>query len=306
MKTKHLLSFGAALCLTAFQPALATTYALDKNDVVGKTIDYTIQSGDTYYTIARKHDLGLAAILAANPGINPETAGPGTQLVLPTVHVLPELPHQGIVINLAELRLYYFPSTDQVMTFPIGTGKDGWETLTGTTKVAQKIKDPVWVVPKSILAENPKLPDHIGPGPNDPLGAFALQLGWPGYLVHGTDEPNSIGLRQSHGCVRLYPEDIEKLFNAVNVGTPVTVIDTFFKLGWKGNQLMLEVYPTQKQTLAISQLQKPDPANFADLYAAVRWQEHNGLHIDWDTVQKATFDHDGVPVPIAERAGALD
>ena len=271
------------------------------SDVVGEVTHYTIKKDDTYYTIARAHDIGVASILIANPGVNPDDAGPGTELVLPTQQILPDVPHKGVVVNLSQLRLYYYPAPGKVVTFPIGTGKDGWETKTGTTQVVRKRKDPIWVVPPSILADEPDLPPQLGPGPDDPLGAYAMSLGWTNYAIHGTNSPDSVGTRASHGCIRLFPEDIDRLFHAVALKTPVTVIDKFYTLGWKGEALYLQVYPTQAQTLAISLLQKPSPANVADLYAAVRWQAKGGLEVDWDAVNKAMFGHDAIPVIIATK-----
>lgn len=292
-----------ALALTlsfASLPAAAATFPIT-SDVVGDVTHYEIKKGDTYYTIARKHDIGVASILITNPDLDPDVAGPGMDLTLPTQFILPAVPRKGIVINLAELRLYYFPTPNQVLTFPIGTGKDGWETLTGTTQVVRKRKDPIWVVPQSILAEDPTLPPQIGPGPDDPLGAYAMSLGWPNYAIHGTNVPDSVGTRASHGCIRLFPENIEQLFKAVPLKTPVTVIDKFYSLGWKGDDLYLLVYPTQEQTTAISQLEKPKVANIADLYAAVRWAAKGGLTVDWDAVNKAMFRHDAIPVVIATK-----
>ena len=295
--------FATAICaLGLFTPSTGRAAAFDiHSDMVGDLTHYTIQKDDTYYTIARKHDIGVVSILISNPDLDPGVAGPGMDLTLLTQHILPYLPHKGIVINLAELRIYYFPTPDKVITFPIGTGKDGWETQTGTTQIVRKRKDPIWVVPPSILAEEPNLPPSIGPGPDDPLGAYALSLGWPNYAVHGTNIPDSVGTRASHGCIRLFPEDIEQLFNAVDVKTPVTVIDKFYLLGWKDNGLYLEVWPTQAQTLDVAQLKKPTPANIADLYAAVRWKAKDGLTIDWDTVNKAMDRHDGIPTLIAHK-----
>ena len=214
------------------QPLAAATYPMN-GDVVGAVRSYTVKNHDSLAKIARHFDLGMVELLAANPGITTQNLRAGTILIVTNSHVLPR-PHTGIVINLPELRLFYFLDSHYVMTFPIGIGREGWDTPLGVTRIAIKREKPTWTPPDSIRAENPKLPRIVPAGPNNPLGNYALDLALPAYAIHGTNRPASVGLRSSHGCIRLYPEDIATLFHVVKVGTKVTIIDTPVKLGWQG------------------------------------------------------------------------
>lgn len=219
-------------------------------DVVGEARVATVAEGETLLDIARAHDLGYNEITAANPGLDPWLPPPGSSVVLPTRYVLPAAPRQGIVVNLAEMRLYFYPEAHGgervVMTFPIGIGQEGWLTPLAVTRVVAKIKDPAWTVPASIREEHARLGDPlpavVPPGPDNPLGAYALRLGMTSYLIHGTNKPYGIGRRASHGCIRLYPEDIELLYRNVTVDTPVYIIDQPYKLGRDGERLYLEAH----------------------------------------------------------------
>lgn len=273
-----------------------------EQDLIGQVTQYRIKEKDNLYAIARQHGIGIVEILSANPGTDPWKPEPGTILTLPSIHVLPPEPRDGIVINLSELRLFYFPGDGTAYTFPIGIGKDGWETPTGETTIIRKRKNPTWTPPDSIRAENPDLPEIIEAGPNNPLGAYAMNLDWPGYVIHGTNRPNGIGKRSSHGCIRLYPEDIEQLFMLVEVGTPVTIIDTPYKLGWKGDTLYLEVTPTQTQGDTIAKYQKPSPQSTTEIYSkledAIANLQQRDITIDWYAVETAIRERSGIPVVI--------
>ena len=261
---------------------------------------------DTLMDIARRYDFGFVELRAANSGIDPWRAGEGREIVLPTLHLEPPLGdgaavRRGIVVNLAEMRLYLFRGAGvPAMSFPIGIGREGWETPTGTTKIVRKRRDPVWVPPASIRARNPHLPAQVPPGPNNPLGAYALNLDWPSYVIHGTNKPDGVGRRVSHGCLRLYPEDIERLFNLVEVGTPVTVVDQPVKLAWLDDALYLEVHPSQAQAVQIelagdfSPEPLPDLVGTIELFAAGR-----GAEIDWPLVAKTAQERRGVAVRIS-------
>jgi L,D-transpeptidase ErfK/SrfK len=236
--------------------AMGATFPLPgpDTDLVGETGTATVAEGETLLDIARAHDLGYNEITAANPGLDPWLPPPGTAVVLPTRFLLPAAPRRGIVVNVAEMRLYYYPGTNKeadaggrvVMTFPIGIGQEGWTTPLGVTEVVSRVKDPSWTVPESIRAEHARngdpLPDVVPPGPDNPLGAYALRLGLTRYLIHGTNKPYGIGRRTSHGCLRLYPEDIEALFRVVPVATPVWIIDQPYKLGRGEGRLWLEAH----------------------------------------------------------------
>jgi L,D-transpeptidase ErfK/SrfK len=219
------------------------------DDVVGHVQVTTVGEHDTLPDIARRFNVGYEEIVRANPGVDPWLPGVGREVVVPTQFVLPFAERKGIVVNIAAMRIYYFPPAQAgepqvVYTHPIGIGRVGWKTPEGTTKVVTKQKDPVWRPTASIIAEHKKngeiLPRVVPAGPDNPLGRYKFTLGWPSYLIHGTNKPYGVGLRSSHGCLRLYPEDVEKLFSMVNPGTPVTVVNQPFVFGWHQGELYLQ------------------------------------------------------------------
>ncbi|MEQ1802517.1 MAG: L,D-transpeptidase family protein [Gammaproteobacteria bacterium] len=222
------------------------------SDVVGEVQVIRARYEDTFIDIARAYDLGFDELEQANPGVDPWLPGADTRVVLPTQFVLPDAPREGIVLNIGTKRIFYFPKaapgeTPRVITHPVGIGREGWATPIGTTKVVSKVKDPVWTVPPSIRKEHAEagdpLPARVPAGPDNPLGAFALRLGFPSYLIHGTNKPSGIGMRVSHGCVQLFPEDIESLWGQVPVGTPVRIVNQPQLVGWRDGNLYLEVHP---------------------------------------------------------------
>jgi L,D-transpeptidase ErfK/SrfK len=221
------------------------------DDVVGQVQVTIATKEDTLPDIARRFNLGYEEIVRANPGVDPWLPGDGREIVLPTQFVLPSAARSGLVINIAAMRIFYFPPAKEgekqvVYTHPIGIGKVGWSTPEGKTKVVTKQANPVWIPPASVRAEHKKngeiLPARVPPGPDNPLGAYKMTLGWPSYLIHGTNKPYGVGLRSSHGCIRLYPEDIEKIFAMVTPGTTVTVVNQPFVFGWHEGQLYLQAY----------------------------------------------------------------
>lgn len=286
------------ICCLLWVPSTHAEIFTPEGDIIGEADYYTVKEGDTLYKIARKYDLGIVELLAANSGVDPWTPKVGTELTLTKIHILPDV-KEGIVLNLSELRLFYFLDDGSVMSFPIGIGREGWLTPIGETSIAKKRRDPTWTPTASIRKENPALPDVIPAGPNNPLGQYALNLDWPSYAIHGTNRPNSVGTRSSHGCIRLYSEDIETLFHAVEVSTPVTIVDMPFKLGWQRGELFLEVTPTQVQTDAIVKSQIPHVVSIPEIYDAIRNIAEEKT-IDWyqveDTIKKRT----GIPSIISK------
>ncbi|QWL66524.1 L,D-transpeptidase family protein [Aeromonas jandaei] len=223
------------LALISALPVQARSYPLPAagSRLIGELEDYFIQQ-DEYLELVGKHtQIGFLALLEANPGVDPYLPKPGTRLTLPTQMLLPDVPREGIVINLPELRLYYFPKGKQeVIVLPIGIGDIGRETPEMTTTIIEKTPDPSWVpgpmVRKSWLEQQGiTLPAVVPPGPDNPLGKFAMRLGYGkrDYLIHGTNKDFGVGLRVSAGCIRLRPDDIESLFKMVPIGTPVRVIN---------------------------------------------------------------------------------
>ncbi len=300
-------ALAAAVVLLAtpvVKPAAAAEFALAPDDqVVGNLTTYVTQSGDNLADIARHFDIGYTEMLASNPGVDPWSPGVGRQLTIPSLYILPTAPRRGIVINLGERRIYYFPPRGgTVQTYPIGIGAIGFDTPLSTTTVVRKEPNPVWIPPPSIRAEQPDLPTSIGPGPDDPLGAFALRLGWPNYLIHGTNKPDGVGRNVSHGCVHLYPEDIEKLFGEVAVGTPVRVVNQPAAAAWIAIGLYVEVHPSKDQADQIDTEQPMTPAAVDGLHELVSAVAGNAASaVDWNAVDQAAQQRTAIPVEIAQR-----
>ena len=224
-----------------------------RDDVVGSAQVIKAKEEDTLSDIARRFNVGYEELASANPSVDPWLPKAGTEIVIPTRFVLPDAPRTGIVINLAAMRLFYFPKTkpgepQKVITHPIGIGRVEWRTPEGTTKIVAKTEAPSWTptpaIRKEHAADGDPLPAKIPAGPDNPMGTHALKLGWPEYAIHGTNKPPSIGLRGSHGCLRLYPEDIVQIYQEVPVGTPVAVVNQPQLIGWLDNTLYMQTYPT--------------------------------------------------------------
>jgi len=233
--------------------ACADVYYFNKNSkIIGKSQVYKVENGESLIEIARKFNLGYNEIVAANPDIDPFLPPIGAIVKIPTTWILPEVAlYDGIVINLSEMRLYYFyrlGSKEFVKTFPIGIGREGYETPVGQFKIVQKLENPSWYVPASIRAEKPELPRVVPPGPDNPLGTHALRLSLNTYLIHGTNKPWGVGRRVSHGCIRLYPEDIPVLFGLVKNGVRVEIVRQPIKIGIKDNRVFIEVHEDDLDT----------------------------------------------------------
>jgi L,D-transpeptidase ErfK/SrfK len=223
----------------------------ESGDVVGYVQKVTVGKDDTMPDIARRFDVGYEEILLANPGVDAWLPGVGREVVVPTQFVLPAAPHEGVVVNVAAMRIFYYPPHKKgepqlVYTHPIGIGRVGWKTPEGTAKIVSREKDPVWVVPKSVREEHAedgeKLPAVVPAGPDNPLGQYAFRLSWPSYLIHGTNKPYGVGMRSSHGCMRLYPEDIAVFFDLIPIGTKVTVVNQPYLFGWRDGVLYMQAY----------------------------------------------------------------
>ncbi|HLF66612.1 MAG TPA: L,D-transpeptidase family protein [Gammaproteobacteria bacterium] len=295
-----------ALCaLVISSNVYALTYPLTDSQVVGGVTTVTAKHEDTFAQLGRQYNIGADALERANPGLDIWIPGEGTAITIPSAFVLPDNTRKGIVVNLPELRLYYFnPEVGEVSTFPLGIGKDGWSTPTNEiARVTEKTANPTWVVPTSILAEHaelgtpiPGLVDgrHVPPGDFNPLGKYRLRLSIPSILLHGTNAPIGVGRQVTHGCMRLFPEDIESLFNMVSVGTPVYILNDPIKMGWKGDELYLEVHPSlsshpltveQRKVLLVDKL-----------HTAL--QDKNAT-VNWSLVYKVVQQQSGVATLIA-------
>lgn len=274
--------------------------AAAESDLIGELRVHKIRGKQTLVELAVDYDVGYTEMITANPGIDPWLPGEGTAIVLPTAHILPDAPREGIVINLAEQRLYYFPPNDApVQTYPIGIGREGLLTPMGRTKIVRKKDGPSWRPTKRMREEDPELPSVVPPGPDNPLGTHALYLGWPQYLIHGTNRPYGIGRRVSSGCIRLYPDGVVRLFDQVAVGTPVTVVDQPMKIGWSEGEMFLEVHPSQAQADQIEVDGVFEPEEIDSFVLKV--VEAAGLDVgrlDWPTITRAAHLRTGVPVQV--------
>lgn len=301
----------AALAIAAgaaTDPAQGATFALPADgDLIGEYAEVRATHDDTLIDIARSQSLGYEEIVNANPGVDPWLPGEGTLVRLPLRRILPDAPREGIVVNLPEHRLYYFPVAKPgeprvVVTFPVSVGKMDWSTPLGLTKIEKKIKDPAWYPPESVRQEHAAhgdiLPKMIPPGPDNPMGLFAMRLAIPGgsYLIHGTNKPAGVGMQVTHGCMRLYPEHIEELFKMVPVDTPVRLVNQPQKVGWSEGRLFVEVHPPLEVTN--SSVVAPDRTALARLVAnAVR--VHPAGPVTWEWAESAFEGARGIPVAVA-------
>lgn len=221
--------------------------------VVGELQVIRARAEDTFIDIALAYDLGYDELVEANPGVDPWLPGAGTEILLPTRFILPDAPRQGIVLNVAAKRLFFYPKAAAgepvvVHSFPVSIGREGWATPVGRTRIVSKRKDPPWRVPAAIRKEHAEagdpLPPVVPPGPDNPLGRHAMRLALPGdYLIHGTNKPAGIGIRASHGCVRMNPQHIEWLFPRAPVGLTVHIVDQPLLAGRAGDRLYVEAHP---------------------------------------------------------------
>jgi L,D-transpeptidase ErfK/SrfK len=267
------------------------------SDVIGEIQVINAQHEDTFIKLARRYNLGYEELIQANPSVDPWLPGEGTEIVLPTYFVLPKTPRQGIVLNLPELRLYYYPDGEsgRVITHPISIGRMEWRTPLGRSEIVSKTLNPTWYPPESIreehAADNRFLPKVVPPGPDNPLGNHALRLSLPGYLIHGTNKPSGLGMRVTHGCIRMFPEDIEALFEDVPIGTPVRIVNQPYKLGWTDDGFYLEAHPPlDEHTMA-------DAWSMTELTRAfvAATEEGQGETFSWELAEVVASRSLGVP-----------
>ena len=282
----------------------------DGSDVIGNVQLTVAHHQDTLHDIARRYDLGYEEIVAANPGVDPWLPGEGTQIVLPTQFVLPNGSREGLVLNLASMRLFYFPEPGDgeapvVITHPIGIGREGWQTPEGPSRITHKVVRPSWTVPASVLREYAEkgepLDPIVPPGPDNPLGSHAMRLSLPSYLIHGTNKSYGVGMRVSHGCVRLYPEDIVRLFSEVPLGTSVHIINEPYVAGWRDGQLYLDAHEPFSEQAA----QRGKKLAALEQALAVKAATGN-VAVDWPRARKVAHDARGIPVPISAGSPDID
>ncbi|MBU5636867.1 L,D-transpeptidase family protein [Geomonas sp. Red69] len=282
------LGFALLFALVACSPVSTRASDIVFHEGLGGGLQTTTTgSDDSLPEIARAHDIGYNAITGANPALDPFLPDSGSTVLLPTSWLLPDVAaHSGIVINLAEMRLYLFSERerDRVATYPVGIGDEGWDTPLGTYRVIEKIENPAWHVPASIRAQKPELPAVVPPGPNNPLGTRALRLSIGTVLIHGTDRPFGIGMRVSHGCIHLYPEDILELFKRVPIGTRVVIVNQPVKVALVGGRVLVEVHENGVATQAQQAWQLLERKGIANLVGPEKFHaaliSHSGVVTD--------------------------
>ncbi len=277
------------------------------SDLVGQQETTVSRFEDTLPDIARRYGLGFEEIRAANPKADPWLPGEGAEVILPTRHLLPGGPREGIVINLPEHRLYYFPKPARsqparVISHPISIGQMDWETPLGVTQIVNKRRKPVWYPPETIRRQHQldgdPLPKAVPPGPDNPLGDYAMRLGIPGgaYLIHGTNKPVGVGMQITHGCIRMYPEDIESLFQRVDVGTRVRMINEPVQTGWEDGVLFLEVHPPMVEG-ADNRKHQVDLTGLTRIL--VEATRERPVRINWPLAEKTLLEARGIPVAVS-------
>jgi len=298
------LSF-AALLSAGPSAALELPLPPEGEDIVGQIQVIKAKYEDTFAAIGEAHDLGYLELVAANPGVDPWLPGEGTDIILPTRFILPPGPREGIVINIAEYRMYYYPEGKNVVhTFPLGIGREGWGSPVGTARITAMTSNPAWYPPKSIreehAADGDPLPTVVPPGPDNPLGPYKMSLSLPGYLIHGSNKKFGIGMRVSHGCFRMLNHNVLELAKMVKVGTPVRIVDEPYKFGVSEGKVYLEAHAPledgdqktltlmDKHAVVINTLLKRDEAA-------------GKLHLDWEMVREIIAGEDGLPIQIAEQ-----
>ena len=301
---------ASVLALLPMVPARATTYQLTgPNDtVVGEDQTVTTVYEDTLYDLANKFSLGSEELIRVNPGIDPWLPGVGTKVIIPGRHVLPPGPHEGLIVNLPEHRIYYFPKPRRgqprvVITYPVSIGKMDWRTPLGLTHVISKVRNPTWIPPESVRKEHARdgdpLPARVPPGPDNPLGAFTMHLavGNGTYEIHGTNNPLAVGMPVTHGCIRMYPQDVAQLFPLVPVGTPVRLINQPIKVAWVNGELLLEAHPPVNDE---GESFEPDVDQFAQLLQTAVGD--STVAIDWDYAREVLKRADGVLATVGVEA----
>ncbi len=283
----------------------AERYQLPKNgdSIVGQMTMITTKESDTFIELARRYSLGFQELVLANPKVDPWLPGNGTQVVIPTRYILPNTKREGLILNLAEMRVYYFPkeSPGYVHTYPISIGKEGWDTPNTQTTIIGMKKNPTWTPPESIRKEheekNDPLPATVPPGPDNPLGDYAIRLGLPGYLIHGTNAPRGIGMRVTHGCVRLHPDDIKDLFSRVSLNTPVTIINQPYKIAWSGGKLYTEMHPSEGDESSTNS------RNLTQFVKAIigATKSKKDYQVDWELANQLAKNKTGIPMAVGTK-----
>jgi L,D-transpeptidase ErfK/SrfK len=321
-----------ATCVLLATSAEAEEFWLREGDeVFGEIKVIEARHEDTFVSLARTYNVGYEELRQANPGVDEWLPGEGTKITIPSLYVLPRARQRGVVVNVAELRLYYFPSDSgplpegvapgsrKVITHPISIGRMDWSTPLGTTTITSKVANPSWYPPQSIrdehAARNDILPRVVPPGPDNPLGEHALRLGLPGYLIHGTNKPSGVGMRVTHGCIRMFPEDIEAMFKIVPTGTPVNIVNQPVKIGWTADgHLYLESHPALHESnvdgesladvgVDASETMPESPLTSL-MRAYIAATEERRVDLDWEAAERVAQSGSGIPEAVSIGGGA--
>jgi L,D-transpeptidase ErfK/SrfK len=309
MEYRRPSALSVLLSLVLGGAASAATYPLpaESDSVIGEIQYVVTKYEDTLLDIGRRFGIGYEEIVNANPGIDAWVPGAGVRVTIPSRFILPDAPREGIVVNLPEHRLYYFPKPKPgepavVQTYPVSVGKEDWTTPVGVTRIVDKRVRPTWYPPESVRAEHAAqgrfLARAVPPGPDNPLGEFAMRLGLPGgaYLIHGTNRPTGVGMPVTHGCIRMFPEDIEHVFQQVPVNTTVRILHQPSKMGWLGDTLYLEVHgmlegQKDPETYGLTQLTR----------AVVAATRDRTVQLDWKHAEQVFAKATGVPEQLSHQ-----
>jgi L,D-transpeptidase ErfK/SrfK len=321
-------SFALACIFAAATAQAAEFWIAEGDEVFGEVRIVEARYEDTFIALARTHNVGYEELREANPGVDAWLPGEGTKITIPSLYVLPRAPQRGMIVNVAELRLYYFPGESgtppagvapgsrRVITHPISTGRMDWSTPLGVTTITAKVANPSWYPPQSIrdehAARNDFLPRVVPPGPDNPLGKHSMRLGLPGYLIHGTNRPSGVGMRVTHGCVRMFPEDIEALYKIVPVGTAVNIVNQPVKIGWTADgTLYLEAHPALRESSVdgeivaaaaaaagtVAPTQESPLTSLMRAYIAAT--EERRVEFDWDAAERVAQRGSGIPEAVS-------
>ena len=326
LRLAHLALLGF-LCVGTAQAA--EFWIGEGDEVFGQVQVIEARYEDTFVSLARTYNVGFEELKQANPGVDAWLPGTGTKITIPTLYVLPRAAQRGIVVNVAELRLYYFPADSKpppegvpagsrrVITHPISIGRLDWSTPLGVTSITSKVANPSWYPPQSIrdehAARNDILPRVVPPGPDNPLGKHAMRLALGSYLIHGTNKPSGVGMRVTHGCIRMFPEDIEALYKTVPVGTAVNIVNQPVKIGWTaGGTLYLEAHPALHESnfdgesvVADAEIEPIQESPLTSLMRAyVAATEERRVDLDWNAAERVAQGGSGVPEAVSVAGGA--
>ena len=305
MKIKKVFCFWFSICLFFFSTtSFSTIYSNQnlKSDIIGEIQMTKAYENDNFDSIGRRFNVGYYELIETNPHFDPDKLDKGDPILIPSQFILPPGKREGIIINIAELRLYYFPTENhtKILTEPIGIGRRGWETPVSFSAVIGKEEQPTWTVPESIriysAEKGLELPEKVLPGPDNPLGNYALRLSIPSYLIHGTNDAAGVGRRSSAGCIRMFPEGIEQLFKMVTIGTRVTIMNEPIKLGWHNNDVYIEVHKPLYED-GINPLEDKNMIREKINY----FSRAHPFMINWISVFQAVKNQQGIPIKIGHR-----